>query len=55
MRSYIVREAEEFPTSQPRERRFTVDEPLPFTCVDLPATRRYSPESFLASAEYGFD
>ena len=27
------------------ERRFTVDELLPSACVDLPATRRYSPDS----------
>jgi hypothetical protein len=52
---YVVRVAEESSDLRYCERRFTVDELLPSACVDLPATRRYSPDSFETVAEHGHD
>lgn len=45
----------EFPNVPSQKRGVRIDEHPLSARVDLPATRRYSPESFATVAEYGHD
>ena len=49
--SSVVRVAAESQNLRARARRFTIAGLPPSACVDLPVTRRYSPESFWEFAE----
>ena len=49
--SSVVRVAAESQNLRARARRFTIAKLPPSACVDLPVTRRYSPESFWEFAE----